>query len=150
MTHEALFTVSNSFLCFMQLLTNEMQPWTRSFMHKSPFYWKQLYLRQQSAQHIRKISSIRWTQSGSRNVRTGRLDVVRSYPIDRELLNLINSKKWNFVVLQEQSQIPSVAQARTQTMYPAARKLVQKIKDLELHPFSLSPGHTEVGGPKTA
>lgn len=46
-----------------------------------------------------------------------------------ETLNLINSKKWNFVVLQEQSQIPSVAQARTQTMYPAARKLVQKIKD---------------------
>ena len=46
-----------------------------------------------------------------------------------ETLNLLNSEKWDFVVLQEQSEIPSVAQARTQTMYPAARKLVQKIKD---------------------
>ena len=46
-----------------------------------------------------------------------------------ETLHLLNSKKWNFVVLQEQSQIPSVAPARTQSMYPAARELVRKIRD---------------------
>jgi hypothetical protein len=46
-----------------------------------------------------------------------------------ETLDLLNSTKWNFVVLQEQSQIPAVARARTQAMYPAARELVRKIKD---------------------
>ena len=36
--------------------------------------------------------------------------------------------KWGFVVLQEQSEIPSVAQFRDQQMYPAARSLVARIK----------------------
>src|SRR6266496_5459039 len=31
-----------------------------------------------------------------------------------ETLNLLNSTKWNYVVLQEQSEIPSVEQSRTQ------------------------------------
>jgi len=45
-----------------------------------------------------------------------------------ETLQILNSKNWKFVVLQEQSQIPSVVSARTQGMYPAARELVKKIK----------------------
>jgi hypothetical protein len=52
-----------------------------------------------------------------------------------ETLNLLNSKKWNFVILQEQSQIPSVAPARTQSMYPAARELAQKIKEIGAIPI---------------
>lgn len=52
-----------------------------------------------------------------------------------ETLHLLNSKKWNFVVLQEQSQIPAVAPARTQAMYPAARELGQKIKDIGATPI---------------
>ena len=52
-----------------------------------------------------------------------------------ETLNLLNSTKWNFVVLQEQSQIPSVQQVRNQEMYPAARELVQKIKDIGARPI---------------
>src|ERR1041385_4583116 len=34
-----------------------------------------------------------------------------------ETLSALNSKNWNYVVLQEQSQIPSVEQSRTQEMY---------------------------------
>ena len=52
-----------------------------------------------------------------------------------ETLQLLNSKKWKFVVLQEQSQIPSVVSARTQGMYPAARELVQKIKAIGAMPI---------------
>jgi len=36
----------------------------------------------------------------------------------------INSEKWNFVVLQEQSEVPAFQQSRSQEMYPAARVLV--------------------------
>jgi uncharacterized protein DUF4886 len=52
-----------------------------------------------------------------------------------ETLNLLNSTKWNFVVLQEQSQIPSVSQMRNQEMYPAARELAQKIKEIGATPI---------------
>jgi hypothetical protein len=51
-----------------------------------------------------------------------------------DTLNLLNSKKWDFVALQEQSQIPSVQPIRNQEMYPAARQLVQKIKDIGATP----------------
>ena len=52
-----------------------------------------------------------------------------------ETLNLLNSARWNFVVLQEQSQIPSVLQVRNQEMYPAARELAQKIKEIGATPI---------------
>lgn len=44
-------------------------------------------------------------------------------------LNALDSTKWDFVILQEQSVIPSFQQSRTQEMYPAARELVRKIRD---------------------
>ena len=40
----------------------------------------------------------------------------------------INSEKWNFVVLQEQSEVPSIQSSRTQEMYPAARVLVDDVR----------------------
>ncbi|HUH97963.1 MAG TPA: DUF4886 domain-containing protein [Anaerolineales bacterium] len=40
----------------------------------------------------------------------------------------ISSEGWKFVVLQEQSEIPSVPASRTQIMYPAARVLVGDIE----------------------
>jgi hypothetical protein len=40
----------------------------------------------------------------------------------------LGSLKWDIVVLQEQSQIPSVAQLRTDQMYPAARELVHSVR----------------------
>jgi hypothetical protein len=56
--------------------------------------------------------------------------------------NALNSKKWTYVVLQEQSQIPSVEQSRTDSMYPAARTLVREVKDTGAAPlFFLTWAH---------
>src|ERR1043165_3959882 len=52
-----------------------------------------------------------------------------------ETLNLLNSTKWDFVVLQEQSQIPSVQQVRDQEMYPSAHELVHKIQAVRATPI---------------
>lgn len=52
-----------------------------------------------------------------------------------ETLNLLNYAKWNFVVLQEQSQIPAIAPVRNQEMYPAARELIQKIEAVGATPI---------------
>jgi hypothetical protein len=43
-------------------------------------------------------------------------------------LDAIKSSKWDYVVLQEQSELPSVPQMRTQEMYPAARLLAGQIR----------------------
>jgi len=40
----------------------------------------------------------------------------------------LDSRKWDFVVLQEQSEIPAVAASLEDTMYPAARTLVAMIR----------------------
>jgi len=47
----------------------------------------------------------------------------------------IDSEKWNFVVLQEQSEVPSVSASRTQIMYPAARLLVSDIWQVDAKPI---------------
>jgi hypothetical protein len=52
-----------------------------------------------------------------------------------DTLNVLNSAMWDFVVLQEQSQIPSVEAARTQGMFPAARQLVQEVRDRGAQPI---------------
>src|SRR5271169_1333227 len=49
----------------------------------------------------------------------------------------INSEKWNFVVLQEQSEVPSIQASRTQEMYPAARVLVSDIRQAGAVPIFL-------------
>jgi hypothetical protein len=45
------------------------------------------------------------------------------------------SAKWDIVVLQEQSQIPSVDQLRQAQMYPAARRLVSSIRNQGARPL---------------
>jgi hypothetical protein len=57
---------------------------------------------------------------------------------------------WNVVVLQEQSQIPAMAQLREDRMYPTARRLVRLVDDVGAEPmFFLTParrlGWPEVG-----
>jgi hypothetical protein len=44
-----------------------------------------------------------------------------------QTLKTIQSQKWDYVVLQEQSEVPAIASARDQSMYPAVRKLVYLI-----------------------
>ncbi len=52
-----------------------------------------------------------------------------------ETLNKLKSSKWDFVVLQEQSQVPAVDPARTEAMYPAGRLLVRQIEDVGATPI---------------
>lgn len=47
----------------------------------------------------------------------------------------LTSSTWDYVVLQEQSQIPSIDTFRTQSMYPAARELVQQIRATSAQPI---------------
>jgi hypothetical protein len=48
---------------------------------------------------------------------------------------LLASKPWDLVVLQEQSQIPSVEESRQDSMYPAARQLVTEIREAGARPL---------------
>jgi len=50
-------------------------------------------------------------------------------------LNKLKSSKWDFVVLQEQSQLPADEYNRTTNMYPAASQLVHQIEDLGATPM---------------
>jgi hypothetical protein len=43
-------------------------------------------------------------------------------------LDTLGSEQWNFVVLQEQSQVPSIPLSRGEVMYPAARSLAGLIE----------------------
>jgi len=47
----------------------------------------------------------------------------------------INSEKWNFVVLQEQSEVPAIPSSRQQEMYPAALQLVGDIEAISAKPI---------------
>ncbi|NJN14891.1 MAG: hypothetical protein HC822_00540 [Oscillochloris sp.] len=59
-----------------------------------------------------------------------------------ETLDTIRSSQWDYVVLQEQSQIPAVEALRTTQMYPAARALIQPIEESGATPlFFVTWGH---------
>jgi hypothetical protein len=62
--------------------------------------------------------------------------------------NQISSSPWDFVVLQEQSQIPSVKQFRIDQMYPAARTLVRKIENAGAEPLFFIPWAHRDGWPE--
>jgi hypothetical protein len=56
----------------------------------------------------------------------------------------LSSAKWNFVVLQEQSQIPAIEQFRQAEMYPAARALVAMVRRAGAQPiFFLTWAHRD-------
>ena len=62
-----------------------------------------------------------------------------------DTLEQIKSSDCNYVVLQEQSEIPSIQQFRTQQMYPASGCLFG-ISEISMpHLFSLRPGLTVMG-----
>ena len=61
-----------------------------------------------------------------------------------ETLNKLKSSKWDFVVLQEQSQVPAIEPTRTEAMYPAGRLLVRQIEDAGATPiFFLTWAHRD-------
>ena len=63
-------------------------------------------------------------------------------------LRRIRSQKWDFVVLQEQSQIPASQQLRSTEMYPAARALVAKIREADARPIFLMTWAHRSGWPE--
>lgn len=71
--------------------------------------------------------------SGGHNVQVGMSAqggvTLTDHVNSSETLEKIAASKWDFVVLQEQSQIPAVDQSRNNQMYPAARFLVNQIKE---------------------
>ena len=61
-----------------------------------------------------------------------------------QTMDLLNSEKWDYAVMQEQSQIPSVAQSRLYTMYPAARTLISDMVSRGIIPvFFLTWAHRD-------
>jgi hypothetical protein len=59
-------------------------------------------------------------------------------------LEKLKQQKWDYVVLQEQSEIPAVASSRRQSMYPAVRKLVAQIRALGAQPvLFITWGHRD-------
>lgn len=49
--------------------------------------------------------------------------------------SLIESRKWDYIVIQEQSLIPSVEPSRTTVMFPAVRTLVQRARSAGATPL---------------
>jgi hypothetical protein len=50
-------------------------------------------------------------------------------------LDMIKQQKWDVVVLQDQSEVPAIADLRQQYMYPGARQLVAKIRERGSQPM---------------
>jgi hypothetical protein len=74
------------------------------------------------------------SRSGGHRVETG-MDAQGGWTLTDHLassatLDQMKSKKWDFVILQEQSEIPSIDQSRSASLYPATRQLVNKIEGL--------------------
>jgi hypothetical protein len=91
-------------------------------------------------------------RSGGHRVETGMAAkggwTLSAHAGSSETLDKLKWSKWDFVVLQEQSQVPSVEQYRVGSMYPAARSLVRQIKATGAAPvFFLTWAHRE-GWPK--
>jgi hypothetical protein len=87
-------------------------------------------------------------RAGGRAIQTGMAaeggltlaDQVKSSATQAKL----GSTAWDIVVLQEQSQIPAVAQFRTDQMYPAARDLIRTIRVSHARPmFFLTWAHRD-------
>jgi len=69
-----------------------------------------------------------------------------------DTLAKIKSVPWDFVVLQEQSQIPSIEESRAASMFPGARTLVSQVRAVHASPiffqtWAHSPGWPENGMP---
>lgn len=64
-----------------------------------------------------------------------------------ETLALIRNGHWSYVVLQEQSLMPTLTASREATTYPAARELVQRIREAGAQPVLYQTWGREHGWP---
>lgn len=71
-------------------------------------------------------------RSAGKNVETGMVasggETLAQHAASDESLGAIRDSRWQFVVLQEQSEIPSIDALRQGEMYPAARSLAEVIR----------------------
>ena len=87
-------------------------------------------------------------KSGGHPIETGMVAkggwTLAAHAASAETLDRLQSSRWDNVILQEQSQIPASEQARTASMYPAARLLVSRIKAADATPlFFLTWAHRD-------
>ncbi len=92
--------------------------------------------------------------SGKQPVETGMYApggwTLTQHAESNELWDLIRSTKWNYVVVQEQSQIPAAVESRAMTMYPAARTLVGRIRKVGATPLFFETWARRDGWPENA
>jgi hypothetical protein len=93
-------------------------------------------------------------RSGGHRVETGNAAVdgwtLADHAGSSATAMMLASKNWDIVVLQEQSQIPSVESFRQNQMYPAARRLIGSIRNQGARPlFYLTWGRRD-GWPENA
>ena len=78
-------------------------------------------------------------QSGGHTIETGMLAsggaTLAEHLSDSATGTMLDSRKWDVVVLQEQSEIPSVEASREYSMYPALRSLVAGVRDRHATPM---------------
>jgi len=76
---------------------------------------------------------VKLAESGGKRIETGMAAAggwtLAEHVKSAETLDKIKSSKWNFIVLQEQSQTPAIEQVREKAMYPSARTLTAKIRE---------------------
>jgi hypothetical protein len=91
-------------------------------------------------------------RAGGHDVETGMVapggSTLSEHASSAETLGMLASSKWDFVVLQEQSQLPAIEQVRRQQMYPAARSLVRSIWDAGARPVFFMTWTHRAGWPE--
>jgi hypothetical protein len=65
-----------------------------------------------------------------------------------EFSNALQSSKWDYVIVQEQSQIPSMEQSRKVSMYPAARTMIGEIRETGAKPVFFETWAHQNGWPE--
>ena len=91
-------------------------------------------------------------RSAGRNVETGMVaeggETLAQHAASSDDASAINGGHWQYVVLQEQSEIPSVESLRQSEMYPAARSLVAAVRVTGATPLLLETWAHQAGWPE--
>ncbi|HLY12895.1 MAG TPA: hypothetical protein VKR24_00980 [Candidatus Limnocylindrales bacterium] len=90
-------------------------------------------------------------RSAGKNVETGMVaeggETLAQHAASSDDANAISASRWQFVVLQEQSEIPAVESLRQSEMYPAARSLVRAVRATGATPLLLETWAHQAGWP---
>ncbi len=90
-------------------------------------------------------------RSAGQNVETGMVaeggETLAEHAASSEDANALNGAHWQFVVLQEQSEVPSLESFRQSQMYPATRSLVTTIRAGGASPILLETWAHQAGWP---